>query len=102
MAEKGKRLQSGELFQDPPSRPEAPRSAESQQSEQTAAEWCSFSESFKNLGFIKVFGPVATSISRKPANGFRAVHILSTARPSHQDRDEFSQDAEKMSQHALR
>ena len=51
MAKMSKRLQSGELFQDPSSRPEAPQSADSQQNEQTAAEGCSFSESIKNHAF---------------------------------------------------
>ena len=56
----------------------------------------------QNLGFIKVFGPVATSISRKRSNGCRVVRILILARPSRQDRDAFGQDDGKMSQSASR
>ena len=62
MAKMGKQLQSGELFQDPPSRPEAPWSVESLQNKQTAAEGCSFSESLKNLACCEVFAPGAASI----------------------------------------
>ena len=76
MAKMSKWLQSGELFQDPPSRPEAPRSAELQQNKQTAAEGCSFSESIKNDAFCKVFASVAASISGKRANGCRVVRFL--------------------------
>ena len=102
MARMSKRLQSGELFQDPPSRPEALRSAESQQNEQTAAEGCSFSESLKSRVFCEVFVPVAASISRKRANGYRVVRFLKIPRRSHQDRDAIGQDAGKMVQHAPR
>ena len=75
-AKMSKRLQSGELFQDPPSRPEAPRSAELQQNKQTVAEGCSFSESIKNDAFCKVFASVAASISGKRANGCRGVRFF--------------------------
>ena len=101
-AKMSKRLQSGELFQDSPSRPEAPRSAESQQNEQTAAEGCSFSESIKNDAFCKVFASVAASISGKRANGCRVVRFFKIHRRSHQDRDAIRQDAGKTAQRAPR
>ena len=98
----GKRLQSGELFQDPPLRPEAPWSAESQQNEQTAAEGCSFSESLKKQAFYKVFAPGAASISRERANGCRVVRFLKMMRRSHQDGNEIGHDEGKMAHHAPR
>ena len=102
MAKKSKRLQRGELFQETPLRPEAPQSAESYQNEQTAAEWCSFSESLKNLAFCEVLAPSAASISRKRANGCRGVRFLKIHRRSHQDRDAIRQDAGKTAQRAPR
>ena len=102
MANIGKRLQSGELFQDTPSRPEAPWSVESQQNEQTVAEGCSFSVSFKDNAFCEVVAPGAASISRKRANGCRVVRFLKIPRRSHQDSDAIGQDVGKMAQHAPR
>ena len=93
-AKVSKRLQSGELFQDPPSRPEALRSAESQQNLQTAAKGCLFSASIKNDLFCKVFAPVAAPISRTHANGCRVVRFLKIPRRSHQVRDAMGKTAQ--------
>ena len=54
MAKIRKRLRSAELVQDPPSRPEAPRSAESQQKEQTAADGRVFRIDEKHYMFLIV------------------------------------------------
>ena len=105
MAKMSKRLQSGELFQDPPSRPEAPRSAELQQNKQTAAEGCSFSESIKNhmfVFFFKVFAPIAASISRKRADCCGALRFLRIKRRAHQDSNAIGHDAGRMAQRAPR
>jgi len=80
--------------------PEAPRSAESYQNQQTVAERCSFLDSFKSSCFWTVFGPVAVPISRKRAYGCNVVHILITTRPSQQGRDTFGQYAGKVLQNA--